>query len=134
MSPRDFIRTLYLGDRACKAILIDGWNGNVKVQVDRISRVRSASGTWDFYTDEDVIDGFLVFDGVETLELVNSGHLPNDLINSVKVLEEHSEHVIIELSIDSVKSDASRHEALLRITCKSIHIEDPARPGLHICS
>lgn len=134
MNPRDFIRTLYWGDRACKAILIDGWNGNAKVQVDRISRVGSASGTWDFYTDEDVLDGFLVFDGVEALELVSSGHIPNDLINSVKVVEEHAEHVTIELSIDSVKSDASRHETLLRITCKSIYIEEPARPGLHICS
>jgi hypothetical protein len=41
---------------------------------------------------------------------------------------EHAEHVTIELSIDSVKSDASRYEALLRITCKSIRIEDPGRP------
>lgn len=134
MSPQDFIRTLYLGDRACKGILIDGWNGVAKLQVDRISRVRSDSGNWDFYTDEDVVDGFLVFEGVETLELSNSGHLPNDSINSVEVVQQHAEHVAIEISIDSVKPDATRHETILRITCKALHIEDPARAGVRICT
>ena len=132
MSPQDFVRTLYLGDRACKAILIDGWNATVRMQVDCISRVRSVSGTWENYTDEDIVDGFVVFEDVDSFELANLGYLPNDSINSVEVIGRHPEHVTIEISIDSVRPDASHHETILRIKCKSLYIEDPSKPGVDI--
>src|SRR5438105_15836465 len=102
MTPRKFIRTLYLGDRACKAIVIDSWNTCVRVQVDCISRVRSTSGTWDYYIDEDINNGFLVFTGVLACELQNAGYLPNDSINSLDVVEDNGEEVTIEISIDAV--------------------------------
>lgn len=132
MKPRDFIRTLYLGDRACKAIIIDGWDSSVRVQVNCISRVRSASGTWDYYVDEDIVEGFLVFSGVQACELCNAGHLPNDSINDLQVVEEIADLSTIEMSIDSVDDDGSHHETHLRVTCKSIHLEDPARLGVQI--
>jgi hypothetical protein len=61
MKPDEFFRTIYLGDRGCKAIVLDGWRDEVKIQIDLISRRRSK--TWDFYSAEDVEDGFLVFEG-----------------------------------------------------------------------
>ena len=87
MNPTEFVKTIYLGDRACKAIIIDGWNSCVRLQVDCISRVRDMTGKWDFYTEEDVSDGFIVFDGVGAIELRNAGHVPNDSINSFVVLK-----------------------------------------------
>lgn len=127
-----FVRSLYLGDRACKSITIDGWQATVRIQVDRISRVRSPSGDWAFYTDEDIVDGVLVFADVESLELRNSGHVPNDVINSVDVLEHADGTATLELSIDSVGSIPAHFETFLRIRCKSLHLEDPNRPGLKI--
>lgn len=132
MDVSEFIRTLYLGDRACKSIVIDGWNATVKVHIDCVSRVRNPSGAWDYYTDEDIVDGVLVFEHVDLCELKNAGRLPNDSIDSIEVTEQGEGSVTVEISIGSVESDASHHETLLRIRCKTMYIEDPARPGLKI--
>jgi hypothetical protein len=129
MNVQNFIRTLYLGDRACKAIIIDGWSNTVRLQVDCISRVRSASGTWDYYTDEDVTDGILVFEDVDRVELRNAGHMPNDSINSIEVTEQEGDRVTVEISVDSVEPNATHHETWLRVRCKSVCIEDPAHRG-----
>jgi len=43
MHPRDFLKTIYLGDRGCKKIIIDGWQGRVLMQVNLISRIRSVT-------------------------------------------------------------------------------------------
>lgn len=63
MNAVEFVRSLYLGDRACKAITMDGWNASIRISVDTISRVRSPSAEWDYYTAEDVADGVLVLGG-----------------------------------------------------------------------
>lgn len=132
MKPSEFIRTIYVGDRACKAITIDGWNAAVRIQVDCISRIRNPAGTWDYYTAEDIKDGYLVLTDVQSCELDNHGYLPNDLMNTIEVRHESEGIVEIVFSIDSVDTHAEHHETMLRITCKSIHLEDPARPGVCI--
>jgi hypothetical protein len=132
MIPSEFIRTIYLGDRACKSITIDGWNATVRIQIDCISRVRSSAGTWDYYADEDINDGYLVLTGVQSCELDNQGYLPNDLMNDIEVRRESEEVAELVFSIGSVDAHAGYHETLLRIICKSIHLEDPARPGVPI--
>lgn len=134
MAPRELLRSLYLGDRACKAIIIDGWNNSIRLQVDCISRIRSPSGEWDFHSDEDILDGFIVFGGADRFELLGGGRIPNDSINSVEVVSDHGDSVTVELSVDAVDADANRQETLLRVRCKSVHLEDPARPGVRIDS
>ncbi len=62
--PLSLKQSIYLGDRAIKLIILDGWNELAKIQVDSISRVRSADGKWNYYTAEDIEDGFLVFGNV----------------------------------------------------------------------
>ena len=132
MTPSEFLRTIYVGDRACKSITIDGWNATVRIQVDCISRIRSSTGTWDYYTDEDINDGYLVLTGVQSCELDNHGYLPNDMMNQIEVRRESEEVTEIVFSIDSVDTHAEHHETMLRVTCKSVHLEDPARPGVRI--
>jgi hypothetical protein len=100
--------------------------------VDCISRIRSKSGTWDFYTDEDIRDGFLVFTDVLTLELNGENGIPNDAINSVDVVNVDGDTTTVEMSVDSVDAGAVHHEATLRLRCKGLHLEDPARPGVRI--
>src|SRR4051812_42057369 len=89
MDPRKFINTIYLGDRACKNILLDGWTDRVVFEVDLISRIRSESGRWEYYTDEDIPGGLIVFTGVVSTTFEHSGPLPNDQIEFVAVEAAH---------------------------------------------
>ena len=81
LDPAEFIRSIYLGDRACKSFLVDGWAAEIKMQIDSISRVRAE--TWNYYQAEDLENGFIVFEGVR--KVVWDGKLPNDVIQSLAV-------------------------------------------------
>jgi hypothetical protein len=131
MNAVEFLRSLYLGDRACKAITIDGWNASIRITVDTISRVRSPSGQWDHDTAEDIANGVIVFEGASFIDLKNHGALPNDVINSIEA-KAAGEFVEVRMSIDSVADDATHHETTLTVRCKTVHIEDPSRPGQKI--
>lgn len=133
MNPTELLKTIYLGDRACKAIEIDGWNAQVSVHVDVISRIRSTSGIWDYFTDEDIVDGRLVFTGVKSLRMEPSGPLPNDLINELSVVgsietASGTEYSFL-FSVSSVDEAARSTEIVIELRAKGLHLQDPLRPG-----
>ena len=82
MLAAEFLRTIYLDDRACKSITIDGWKHRVVIRVDEISRVRSETGNWEFYNDENIVDGLLVFSDVRSVLFDPAGPIPNDYISA----------------------------------------------------
>jgi hypothetical protein len=135
LTPIEFLKTIYLGDRGCKAIRLEAWEDKVVLEINEISRIRSQSGRWEFYTDEDIVDGRLVFTGVESINFDPSGPVPNDFINGVSATAgsgESSGRWIFEASISSVGSDARSTEVIVRIVAADVHIEDPARAGVKI--
>ncbi len=139
MNPKDFLRTLYLGDRACKSILLDIWNHRIAIQVDRISRIRSESGNWEFYEDEDIDNGNIVFYNVLSFRFDPPGLIPNDLINSLAVSEVFGDSQInqplyyrFHFSIDSVDEIGNHSEVIVEIIAAHIYLEDPKHPGLLI--
>ena len=142
MSPAEFLKTIYLGDRACKSILIDGWNKRIELEVDSISRVRSESGNWEFYSDEDIDNGRIVFSSVKSITFSPSGPPPNDLINSFEVCpfkaenddEEADPLYVFQFSIGSVDLRGAQREVIVEIVAKTIHLEDPKQPGIAITS
>jgi hypothetical protein len=139
MTPAELLKTIYLGDRACKGIYIDGWNGSVSLHVDVISRIRSPSGTWDYYADEDIPDGRLVFTGVTGIRFDPSGPVPNDLIHEIRVvdvqdLRSGKELFLFVLSISSVDEAGTPTEVKLEIHAANLHLEDPRRAGEVISS
>ena len=67
MLASEFLKTIYLGDRACKSVTIGGWGNRIVIQVDEISRVRDPSGQWNYYNDENIANGLLVFSEVRFL-------------------------------------------------------------------
>ena len=136
MNPEQFLQSVYLGDRACKAILIDSWKRRVAIQVDCISRLKPGSQTWDFYTDADINDGWLVFTGVSSVRLTPSGPLPNDFIEVVSVerFERPGEQPVYQFELSAGSGDEGGNLTELRIEIEAswVHLEDPARPGVEI--
>lgn len=137
MTPLELIKTVYLGDRACKWITIDGWRQRVVVCVDDISRIRSKDGSWDFYTAEDIPDGCLVFADVVQIRFSPSGPVPNDLINEFVATGEYESGdgksvCRFRLSISSVDSQAAHSEIAVEIDASDFYLQDPREPEVQI--
>src|SRR5688500_17186796 len=119
MNPTEFLKSIYLGDRACKALLVDSWKKRVAIQVDVISRLKPGAKTWEFYSDADIKDCWLVFSDVRSLRFEPPGPLPNDLINHASVRLNDSPRdqpgSLFELSIGSVDDSGNSTEVLVRI-------------------
>ncbi|MGE6786307.1 DUF6258 family protein [Ensifer adhaerens] len=128
MKPDEFLNSLYLGDRACKAIVLDGWREEVKIQIDSISRLRS--GTWN--VDENVRDGFLVFEGVDHVSFDPPGRIPNDEIGSIEFVGYDGERftVVIELGAADEISDYGFIKTTIR--AKAVAIEKPGEESARI--
>lgn len=132
--PISFLKTIYYGDEACKSLIIDGWASEVKLQLTSISRVRSE--TWNYYTPEDIEDGYLVFGGVRSIAFEPSGVIPNDLINEICITqsEQDSSAYDVLISISSVSSAGDYTEVEVRMVATSLALEDPAKPGVRIAT
>lgn len=124
MNPDQFLNTIYLGDRACQSIAIEGWKKEIKIKVDCISRVRGEK--WNFYTDEDVREGFLVLENVQSFKFEPPGFLPNDWIEPVSVtsLGEDGTRWEIVLSLGAVNSKGESQEVLLHVVAEVVSIEN----------
>lgn len=102
------------------------------VQVDLISRVREISGNWNFYTEEDIPDGFIVFTGVESVKLNPTGVLPNDFITSFEVEDIEMNEVAtlqFKMTIISVSENHSDTEVILSIIASGLHLANPSYPN-----
>ena len=124
MTPVEFMRTVYLGDRGCKSILIDGAASETKIQINVISRVRSE--TWDFYSAEDLIDGRLVFEGVSSVSFEPPGPVPNGLIDvlSVECPSEDSSDFRFVFVTESVDQTGEATRVVIEILARSVALED----------
>lgn len=128
MKPDEFLSSIYLGDRACKAIVLDGWKEEVKIQIDSISRLRS--GTWN--VDENVRDGFLVFEGVDHVSFDPPGRIPNDEIGNIEFLGYEGDRFIIMIELGTSDDVADYGFIKTTIRAKSVAIEKPGEEGARI--
>jgi hypothetical protein len=128
----EFLKTIYLGDRACKSVTIDGWGSRILIQVDEISRVRSASGRWEYYNDENIVDGLIVFSDVRSILFDPVGPIPNDYIEILgsEILPDN--YCRFKLSVGSVDEHSKSKDVSIIIEAKRIHLEDPTAPGVAI--
>lgn len=132
MNPHDLARTVYLGDRYCIDIYHDETESRVVVETNLISRIRDHTGKWNYYSDEDIPNGRLVFEGVEGFSMTPEGATPNDAINAFEVAQSSIGAYEFVLFIDSVNALGKIQEVLVRISARSFHLEDPQKPGVRI--
>jgi hypothetical protein len=138
MDPQALSATIYLGDRGCKRVEIDGWNSRVLITVDCISRVRSESGSWDFYTQEDIDDGVLVIEGARWITFEPPGYIPNDEIRSFEVepvtpqVGTEASEYIFTLSVVSNLTLTDGALVCVKIIGTGFFLQDPQCPGLRI--
>lgn len=114
------------------SVLIDGWHSEVKVQVTCISRVRSA--TWNYYLDEDLPNGFLVFTGVTSVAFEPRGVIPNDTISDIRAerLMDAPEKYLIAINVDSVDAVGNRKAVEIQIHADSMALESYDEPRRRI--
>lgn len=131
MTPDQFIKSIYLGDRLCLSIGVEGVKKRVLLKVDCISRVRGDS--WNYYDAEDVHDGFLVFENVSSCNLELKGQLPNDWIDPVSItqLADKAKAWEFVFSLGVVDSQGMSSETLLTIIAESLAIE--TKDGVRVC-
>jgi hypothetical protein len=125
-------QAVYLGDRACKKIEIDGWNEMIKIQVDEISRIRSSTGQWEFYNQENIQNGYIVFSDIKSFAFDPAGYLPNDEIelSSVEIISNDRYRFVVKLASCNERSEYQK--ITLTIECGGIYLEDPQKPNVKI--
>ena len=97
MNALEFFGTIYLGDRHCTSVEMDGHSEELRIGVNLISRVRGSE--WNFYDAEDVENGSLVFEGIKFANFDRSGPIPNDWIDLVEARPLNEEFYEFKLSL-----------------------------------
>ena len=96
----------------------------VKLKINEISRIRDSNGLWNYYNDENIVDGFIVFSNVETFYLEPKGIIPNDEICDWKIIELENGIFEVVFYIGSYNSQGEYNEAVINLHAKEMCLED----------
>ncbi|KKQ49982.1 MAG: hypothetical protein US69_C0001G0010 [candidate division TM6 bacterium GW2011_GWF2_38_10] len=132
MNTIDFLKTLYLGDRYCTKMVINGIDNNFEIHINCISRIRDILGKWNFYTTEDIENGIIVIDGVKKIIFDQSGLLPNDEIYDIYAKQ--ISHNLYEFTIEAshVDDNSMTHDLTIKVIGESVYLIDPKKPTMKI--
>ena len=120
--PLRFLKTIYLGDRGVTGISMDSVRETVKIHMDCISRGRGEN--WNYYTDEDLENGAIVFTGCKKFFFDTNGILPSDFIEIESVEQTADDEYCIVFDVSSYSFDEKRLvPAKLKIIFQSVHLE-----------
>ena len=125
----EFVNSIYLGDRSCKCIIVDVWNEVVKFQVDVISRMPLNSSEWNFYTDGDIENGYIVFENVKSFSYNLSKILPNGYINMFEAERLSDEKYLFKISLGCYSENADYEELEIEIVACKLYLESPDKPN-----
>lgn len=96
----------------------------MKFQIDFISRVRSQDGKWNFYIEEDIENGYIVFIGVDFFSMEPKGVIPNSEMHDWEVKEIEDQMFEINLFMGAYKEDGDYEEVKAILICRDICLED----------
>ena len=132
MNVEEFLKTIYLGDRYCTKIVMDGSNNNVEIHVNQISRIRDEAGQWNLYYDEDIVNGVIVITNVEKIAFDESGLMPNDQLYDIYAEELANDSYEFVIEASNIDEDANTKDVMIKIIGGGIYISDPKRPNVRI--
>lgn len=126
MNPAKLIGSIYLGDRGCKAFVFDETKRQLKIQVDCISLLRPGTDRWDYYTERDIQNGWVIFSGVDAVIMKPENVEPNDFINDISVERDAGldGRYEITMSISSVDDKGNSREVIILARSSDARLED----------
>lgn len=116
------LNSLYLGDRYCEKVEIS--DKKIIFQINCISRLKPGTNTWNYYTDEDIEHGCLVFDEVKEYRLTSD--LPfNEDIYEITVLDKEDDIYTFLVQGSNLSDDLISTDIEMTIHAKKFYIYNP---------
>lgn len=134
MNTIDFLKTLYFGDRYCVDFNIDNKKKEVRIIVNCISRIRSESGEWDYYCDEDVEMGTVVIYGVNEVILDKTGLTPNEDIYDIYATKIENELYKFTIEASYIDEEAKTTDLTFTVIGEGAYLLDPSNFNIKITS
>ena len=119
---KNFLDTIYLGDRYCERFEIK--DNRIIFQINLISRLEEGTTEWNYYSEKDVEHGFLVFDEVVDYTL-NSELTFNDEISEIEVIDKKDQVYSFVVYGCNVSDEAVSTDIELRVRAKNFYIFNP---------
>lgn len=107
-------------------VVFDKTKRQLRIQVDCISLVRPGTEQWDYYTERDIQNGWIVFSGVDTVKMQPENIEPNDFINDISVESDADQdgRYGITMSICSIDATGHSREVIMSVRSSCAHLED----------
>lgn len=119
---KKFLSSIYLGDRFCENVIMK--DSKISFQINCISRLKEGTKEWNYYSEEDIEHGYLVFDGV--VDFSSSSELPlNDEIYEIEITDKSNDIYNFIISGCNVSDDAISTDIILQIRAKKFYIFNP---------
>ena len=122
---KEFLKTIYFGDRFCTKVNIDCTNNKFELHLNRISRIRDNNGNWNYYDKEDIENGIIVINDIESVLFDDSGLIPNDQIYAIYANEINNDKYEIIIEASNVDDSYNSNDIVIKIIGKSIHLKNP---------
>ena len=131
----NLLRTIYVGDRWVKHVTHLPQEKSLRLCINRISRIRSTDGCWNYYNDENLKDCEIVFVGVEDVVFTPSGTTLNDAIHEIDCQTQANGTFKVTIFGDFI--DEPAHTPIstsVELICASAYLVDKNNPDLKIRS
>ena len=132
MNPVDFLKTIYLGDRYCTKFIIDDKSRNIELHINCISRVRDLSGHWNYYNDENIDNGIIMFEDYDNFDTQPQGLIPNEEICDIAVQSILDKKYKFVISACNINEEANCKYIMISFEARRVCLIDPLKPDLKI--
>lgn len=118
----NFLNSLYFGDRFCEKVEIS--DKKIVFQINCISKLKSGSTTWNYYSNEDIEHGCLVFDEIKEYHST-SELIINEDIYEISVLDKSDDVYTFLIQGSNFSDNLMSTDIEMTIQAKKFYIYNP---------